>query len=999
MHFIRPIWDVRGDAPPEAVRLAAATLALFSGLLLVPAPIAAQGFNILSGRNHPELRWQVAETPHFRIMYPDRLAGIETEAAPIAEASYAALSDNLQTEFTRKIDIYLTDEDEITNGFAVPVGNGYTNIWVHVPDFARLKTGPEKWLRSVIAHELAHIFHYRKVLVRPRWLNYLFADPMPRFWTEGLAQYQTENWTAMRGDRWLRTAVLDDRLSYEDGTSIWNGRLLYAVGSSQVRYLADSYGDSTLVEILDHRRRALFGLARVHDFRSALQATIGNSYREFYDDWRRHVNIYYNTAAGNLENPDSLDAEPLDLPGQYYYDISYSPDTGFVAVHALASMRRPVQRLIVMDRENHRAKTVAEGTVFGPVSWSRDGARLAYTRLHRGAHGSLLRDVYVVDRDGKNRRQITRDRRAGSPAFSPDGGRLAFSAAERGTENIFIRDLETAEEDQVTAFEGDVQLSSIRWHPTAERLLFDRFTEDGRRDIAVLDLESGALTPVTDGKFDDRDPVWSPDGGSIAYVSIRDDLPNVFIVGDAPNGRVTRLATGAAVFDWLPPDSAHPAGTLAVGSAVSKDGDRAYRIDAARRVAEPESSVPDEYETWTSHRPPEVIQTRIEPDSSLIERKYAYSSLRNIRHVTSLAFPYVRIGRDFGRGSDWGIAGVTAWLEPLGKHMIVSAGALSLLDPVEESYALASYVNNQWYPTITASLYRVPGAAQVYGHDLLVEAYTGGDVRLQWPLDWSDRPYMAESFDARLRIIDIEALNPQSFEAPEDLPPPDEGRQTDLRAGLTWRKQRPYWNNVIHPLDGLGVRLQLTAAGRVLGADSEYIRADVAGYSILKSIGLHRVFVYGRAQMQFGESFAQDFVGLSRHDAIRLGLPNQLPLTFGDTERVRGYRRYSLGNRMLFGSAEYRIPLLTNLDTRFLGLISFGSVAVAVFADAGLVWSDANLDDAIERLGAGVEAKNALRIAGLFTISHALGIAQPADDIGSRSDFEVYYRIRTTLPF
>ncbi len=220
-----------------------------------------------------------------------------------------------------------------------------------------------------------------------------------------------------------------------------------------------------------------------------------------------------------------------------------------------------------------------------------------------------------------------------------------------------------------------------------------------------------------------------------------------------------------------------------------------------------------------------------------------------------------------------------------------------------------------------------------------------------------------------------------------------------MRAGLTWRKQRPYWNNVIHPLDGLGARLQLTAAGRVLGADSEYLRADLAGYSVLQSIGLHRIYIYGRAQVQLGESFAQDFVGLSRHDAVQIYLPNQLPLFLGDTERVRGYRSYALGNRMLFGTAEYRVPLLSSLQTRLLGLLSFGSVAGALFADAGFVWSDGDVGEAIERVGIGVELKNALDLAGVFTISHALGAAQPAREIGSRSDVEVYYRIRTTLPF
>lgn len=975
---------------------------LFAGFFLALLPSAgvqAQGFNILSGRNHPELQWQVAETPHFRIMYPARLAGIENEAAPIAEASYAALAANLETEFDRKIDIYLTDEDEITNGFAVPIGNGYTNIWVHVPDFARLKSGPEKWLRSVVAHELAHIFHYQKVLVRPRWLNYLFADPLPRFWTEGIAQYETEHWTAMRGDRWLRTAVLDDELSYRDGRSVWNGRLLYAIGNSQVRYLADRYGDSTLVDILEHRTPVLFGLAHVHDFGSALEDVTGDSYRGFYDDWRRHVNVYYNTAAGLLENADSLDAEPLELPGQYYYDISFSPDTSHVAVLALASLRRPVQRLIVMNRESGGVETVEEGTVYGPVAWSPDGRRLAYARLHRGAHGSLLRDVYVVDRDGSNRRQITKDRRAGSPAFSPDGDRLAFSEAERGTENIHILDLDSGDDIRATQFEGDVQISSIRWHPTADRLLFDRFTAEGVRDVAVLELGSGDITALTSGDQDDRDPVWSPDGERVAFVSFRDDVPNVFIADADTIERVTRLATGAQVYDWLPPDSANADGSLIVTSAVSKTNDRAFRIDAARRVPEPDVTIPQEYRRWTEHRPPVTIPAQIEPDSSLIGRRHAYRSLRNLRHATTLAVPYVRIGRDWSLGADWGIAALTAWIEPLGKHAIVAAGALSIPDPLEESYALASYINNQWFPTLSASLYRIPGSAQVYGSDLLVEAYTGGDLTIAWPLDWSDRPYTTETLDARFRLVDIEALNRESFEAPSSLPTPDEGQQADVRAGLTWQKQRPYWNNVIHPLDGLGARLQLTAAGRVLGADSEYLRADLAGYSVLQSIGLHRIYLYGRGQMQLGESFAQDFVGLSRHDAVQIYLPNQLPLFLGDTERVRGYRSYALGNRMLFGSAEYRVPLLSSLQTRLLGLLSFGSVAGALFADAGVVWSNGDFGEAIERVGVGVELKNALDLAGVFTISHALGAAQPTRDIGSGSDVEVYYRIRTTLPF
>jgi Tol biopolymer transport system component len=978
----------------------AGALTAVLALVLGAADVAGQGFSILSGRNHPELEWHVAETAHFRIIYPGRLAGIEPEAAAVAEASYAALAVNFETDFDRRIDIYLTDEDEIVNGFAVPIGTGHTNIWVHVADFARLKTGSEKWLRSVISHELAHIFHYRKVLDRPRWATFVLGEPLPRFWTEGIAQYYTEEWTSMRGDRWLRTAVLEDRLSYSDGRSLWNGRLLYAVGNAQVRYLAERFGDSTLVEILSHRRSVLFGLTRVHDFDAAFREVTGSTYRSFYDDWRRHVNVYYNTLASQLENVDSLDADPLDLPGQYVFDVAYSRDTTHAAVLSLASLQRPVQRLYVVNLESGEDEIVEEGSVQAPVAWSPNGLRIAYARLHRGRRGSLVRDLYIVNRDGTDRRRLTQDRRAGSPSFSPDGRKLAFAASAAGAENIHLLDLASDSVEVLTQFEGDVQVSSIRWHPEGDELLFDRFRADGRRDVAVLDLHTGRTEALTAGIHDDRDPVYGPGGTGIAYVSLRDHVPNVFVL-DRSTGRherVTNLATGAAVADWLPPDSLFPAGSLIVITAEEKSADRAYRIDAGRRAAETFADVPAAYAEWIRHRPPELIPRAPAPNPDLIGSRYRYLSRRNLRHVASLAVPYVGIGHDGGFGADWGIAGLTAWIEPLGKHTIAAAGGVSLRDPLGKSYVLASYVNNQWYPTVSMNLYRMPGSVQAYGDDLLVEGYAGGDVAVAWPLDWSDRPYSAHSLSARLRIVDVEALAAGSFDE-ADIAEPGEGQQADLRLALTWRKQRPYWNNLIHPLDGLGLRLQVTGAVHVLGTDTEFVRGDLAAYGVFRSIGAHRVFAYGRAQAQAGGALNQDFVGLSRHDAVRLPLPNDVPLFLGDTERVRGYRSYALGDRMLFGTVEYRVPFASGLRTTLLGTVSLGSLAGAFFADAGRVWTAGESQAAVGRLGFGIEVKNALRLGRAIRFAHAVGTAQPATEVLGRSDYEVYYRIRTTLPF
>ncbi len=347
-------------------------------LLLVPHALAAQGFRTFNDRNHPEIDWRVAETEHFEIVYPERLAGIEAEAAAVAEETYAALAENLDVTFDKPIRVYLSDEDEIANGVAFSVGAGFTNIWVHVNETAEIWTGDVKWLRKVMAHEIAHLFHYRAIRSPIGLLQNVFANPIPSFWAEGFAQYQTEEWDAQRGDRWLRTAVFEDRLSYADGTSSWNGRLKYAVGNAQVRYLADTYGDSTLVNILNHRKKLLPGV-RVHDFYSAFEAEVGKPYREFYEDWRKHVNVYYNTLAGQMERTDSL-GTPLKIPGAYLYDVRYSPDTSKVAALVLSSVARPVRRLAVIEgltdtTQARKVRVLAEGSIEAPFAWSRDGGR------------------------------------------------------------------------------------------------------------------------------------------------------------------------------------------------------------------------------------------------------------------------------------------------------------------------------------------------------------------------------------------------------------------------------------------------------------------------------------------------------------------------------------------------------------------------------------------------------------------------------------------------
>jgi outer membrane protein assembly factor BamA len=104
------------------------------------------------------------------------------------------------------------------------------------------------------------------------------------------------------------------------------------------------------------------------------------------------------------------------------------------------------------------------------------------------------------------------------------------------------------------------------------------------------------------------------------------------------------------------------------------------------------------------------------------------------------------------------------------------------------------------------------------------------------------------------------------------------------------------------------------------------------------------------------------------------------------------------GDKVAFGSLEYRIPLLPSLQTRVLGFLSFGATTLAAFTDAGVVWNPTYDDgDRVEQWGTGLELKNVVRL-GPLSITHNVGWARPAATFMDEDD-HWYYRLRAAIPF
>ncbi len=110
------------------------------------------------------------------------------------------------------------------------------------------------------------------------------------------------------------------------------------------------------------------------------------------------------------------------------------------------------------------------------------------------------------------------------PSWSPDGLQLAFSMHG----SIWLTDVGSGAAHEI-AHAGEY-LSSPEFAPDGRHLAFT--ADDGRAiNLRLLNLETGAVRPITDDDQVNVDPAFSPDGTRLAYVSTRPNgYFNVFVI-------------------------------------------------------------------------------------------------------------------------------------------------------------------------------------------------------------------------------------------------------------------------------------------------------------------------------------------------------------------------------------------------------------------------------------------------------------------------------------
>jgi len=142
---------------------------------------------------------------------------------------------------------------------------------------------------------------------------------------------------------------------------------------------------------------------------------------------------------------------------------------------------------------------------------SPDGKTIAF---------AALGDIYLMPVGGKPR-AIAHDAAYDTdPAWSPDGSTLVFSSDKAGgLLQLWLHDVKSGQKRQLTHI--STQPISATFSPDGKRIAY--LDVDGmwrRAGVAVVDVATGAISPIHASIFAPGAPTWSPDGTRVAVAMV-----------------------------------------------------------------------------------------------------------------------------------------------------------------------------------------------------------------------------------------------------------------------------------------------------------------------------------------------------------------------------------------------------------------------------------------------------------------------------------------------
>lgn len=502
----------------------------------------------------PTKQWSTLTTEHFDIIYHQGLERVASEAAIYAENAYATLSKEFE-EPRGRIPLVLSDAGEFLNGFSNPVDHtvGIYTGQFRSSDIFNPRLG--SWWETVIFHELVHSFDLSQRRGDNR--SSIFGDtpspngvkPVP--FIEGTAVYMKYKFLGESRLNDAQTLMvlrqmvlsgkypsLDEIRQYYSKTT-WPsvGWLVYNYGAWLVKYLEVRFGPDAYKRFTDANAAG----GSIKDFNWPFQEAFGVSLDQIYADFVQWLPSQFEPEIARIKAAGLTPATQLTHLG-FYADSPTDSPNGLLYAHS--SPLRTGLRLLSVNGERE--------FINGPAQypqWAPDGNSLIFVANYPGNPYQDFSDLYYYERLSGQSKRLTSGERIYYARFAADGKSVfvAQNTPDGSTQlGRYFIDLKSLQ--PLRSFPNqDGVIHSFTASPDGKSIVLSLLRRGGFQDLYSYQLDNGKLTPLTQDKNVDSDPVFSPDGKYVIYSSDVGRVYNLYAyrLEDGAIFQVTNLLGGA----------------------------------------------------------------------------------------------------------------------------------------------------------------------------------------------------------------------------------------------------------------------------------------------------------------------------------------------------------------------------------------------------------------------------------------------------------------------
>lgn len=513
--------------------------AAYVALLLHGIVMAQPGYQF--GQNKVQYKkfdWAVLRTEHFDVHYYTEAAETARDAARMAERGYAYLSATLDHKIKGRIPLVLyasLNDFQQTTVVSDLFDDGTRGVTEGLRKRVALPiTGSYREFNHVLVHELVHVFQFDLMSTRSNLNRF---DP-PLWFVEGMAEYLSvgmDNITRM----WVRDGLLNnDLVSVQELGSTHDIRV-YRLGESVWYYVGEKHGKKKVGEIF--KTAVTYG-----DIERSFKEHIGFDFKGLTKEWHAFAKADAMPADSSLQRVDEV-AQRLSKQAGYFHRMNLVPalssDGKHLAYVANKNLTDEIYLLSLKDNGKYDERLLIKGgqsrdfeslRFFDTtINWSRDGQRLAFV-----SKSGKDDAIYVMEpfADRITHRLVFAELNGiTSPSFSPEGERLVFTGIRGGRSDLYTVNLHDNKLTRLT--EDRFAELQPQWSPDGKTIAFvtDRGhgTDEeqllfGDMDVALYSLASKEIEVLMDFDGNALNPQWSQDGNEIAFVSDHQGIPNIY---------------------------------------------------------------------------------------------------------------------------------------------------------------------------------------------------------------------------------------------------------------------------------------------------------------------------------------------------------------------------------------------------------------------------------------------------------------------------------------